>query len=93
VIHLELNWELLGFVPKGADSVNLTLEIVQSLEDKGYIPGPLECIPFYDPGVKDTCWSATRTVTGVDGLQRTAKPLFTGSNPVVASNFLWLNKH
>ena len=64
------DWELLGSVPKGADSVNLTLEVVQSLEDKGYIPGPLECIPFYDPGVKDTCWSATRTVTGVDGLQR-----------------------
>ena len=64
------DWELLGSVPKGADSVNLTPEAVQLLEDKGYIPGPLEVIPFYDPGVKDTNWSATDIVTGVDGRQR-----------------------
>jgi len=64
------DWELLGSVAEGDDCVNLTPETVQLLEDKGYIPGPLEVIPFYDPGVKDTNWSATDIVTGVDGCQR-----------------------
>jgi len=64
------DWGLLGSVPEGDDSVNLTLKTVQLLENKGYIPGPLECIPFYDPGIKDTNWSATDVVTGVDGRQR-----------------------
>ena len=47
------DWELLGAVPEGKDSVNLSLQTVQLLEDKGYIPGPLEVVPFYDPGVKE----------------------------------------
>ncbi len=64
------DWGLLGSVAEGADSVNLTLETVQLLEDKGYIPGPLECMPFHDPGMKDTNWSATDAVTGVDGRHR-----------------------
>ncbi|MGA1869577.1 MAG: maltose alpha-D-glucosyltransferase [bacterium] len=64
------HWELLGCVPEGTDSVNLTLETAQLLEDKGFIPGPLEIIPFYDSGIKDTNWSATDIVTGVDGCQR-----------------------
>ena len=64
------DWGLLGAVPEGADSVNLTLETVQLLEDKEYIPGPLELILFHDPGVKDTNWSATDVVPGVDGHQR-----------------------
>lgn len=66
----EEDWELLGPVPEGEDSVNLTPETVQLLEDKGYIPGPTECIVFHDPGIKDTNWSATDTVTGVDGRRR-----------------------
>ena len=64
------DWGLLGAVTEGADSVNLTLETVQLLEDKGYIPGPLELIVFHDPGVKDTNWSATDVVPGVDGHHR-----------------------
>ncbi|MFQ5930692.1 MAG: maltose alpha-D-glucosyltransferase, partial [Acidobacteriota bacterium] len=66
----EEDWDLLGPVPEGKDSVNLSPEIVQLLEDKGYIPGPTECVVFHDPGIKDTNWSATDTVTGVDGRQR-----------------------
>ncbi len=66
----EEDWELLGRVPEGEDSVNLSPETVQLLEDKGYIPGPTECIVFHDPGIKDTNWSATDAVTGVDGRQR-----------------------
>ena len=66
----EDDWGLLGAVPEGADCVNLPLETVQLLEDKEYIPGPLELIVFHDPGVKDTNWSATDVVLGVDGRQR-----------------------
>ncbi len=66
----EEDWELLGSVPEGEDSVNLSAETVQLLEDKEYIPGPLELIVFHDPGVKDTNWSATDVVRGVDGRQR-----------------------
>lgn len=64
------DWELLGSVPEGADSINLAPETVQLLKDKGYIPGPLEIVVFYEPGIKDTNWDATDLVTGVDGRQR-----------------------
>ena len=64
------DWELLGSVPKGADSINLAPETVQLLKDKGYIPGPLETVIFYEPGIKDTNWDATKCITGVDGRQR-----------------------
>jgi maltose alpha-D-glucosyltransferase/alpha-amylase len=64
------DWELLGSVREGDDCVNLSPETVQLLEDKGYIPGPLEVIIFYDPNIKETNWSATDIVTGVDGVQR-----------------------
>ena len=50
--------------------MNLDERTAQALEDRGYIPGPTESIPFYDPGIKDTCWSATDVITGVDGVQR-----------------------
>ncbi len=63
-------WDALGPVLDGNDSVNLALGTVQLLEDRGFIPGPLEAVPFYDPGVKDTNWSATNVVTGADGVDR-----------------------
>lgn len=66
----EEDWWLLGDVPDGADSVNLSTETVQVLRDKGYIPGELEVTPFHYPGVKDTDWSATDIVAGVDGQHR-----------------------
>jgi trehalose synthase len=66
----EADWGLLGEVPAGEDSVNLPLEAVQLLERKGYIPGQLEVTSFYEPGVKETDWSATDVVTGVDGRRR-----------------------
>jgi trehalose synthase len=66
----ESDWCLLGDVPAGEDSVNLPLETVQLLQDKGYIPGQLEVTPFYERGVKDTDWSATDVVVGVDGRRR-----------------------
>ena len=66
----EEDWWLLGDVPDGADSVNLSAETVQVLREKGYIPGELEVTPFHYPGVKDTDWSATDVVAGVDGQHR-----------------------
>lgn len=66
----EEDWELLGSVREGADSINLSQETVQLLEDRGHIPGPLELIVFHDPGVKDSNWSATDIVMGVDGRRR-----------------------
>ena len=63
-------WDALGDVPEGNDSVNLSTDTAQMLEDRGYIPGPLEAVPFYDPSVKDSSWSATDVVRGVDGQDR-----------------------
>jgi len=64
------DWGMLGSVQDDADSVNLAPETVQKLEDKGYIPGPLEVVIFYEPNIKESNWSATDIVTGVDGVQR-----------------------
>ena len=64
------DWHLLPAVRPGDDTINLSLETVRLLEVRRYIPGPLEVIPFYDPGVKDTNWAATDVVTGVDGIAR-----------------------
>jgi maltose alpha-D-glucosyltransferase/alpha-amylase len=66
----ESEWELLGEVNDDQDCVNLSLGTAQILEDKGYIPGPTDVVPFYDPGVKETNWSATDVVRGVDGRDR-----------------------
>jgi trehalose synthase len=63
-------WDVLGPVPESADSVNLPHETLRLLEDQGYIPGALEAVQFYDPGVKDTSWSATEAVVGADGITR-----------------------
>ncbi len=83
------DWGLLPPVPEGADSVNLSVETAQLLEDLGYIPGPLECIPFYDPGIKDSNWTASDVVTGVDGHRRrwVYLHLFKGGQP----SFNWLD--
>ncbi|MEI2689639.1 MAG: maltose alpha-D-glucosyltransferase [Anaerolineae bacterium] len=64
------DWELLPAVPPGADSANLSPAAVASLADKGAIVGELQRIIFYEPGVKESNWSATDVVEGVDGVQR-----------------------
>jgi len=64
------DWSLLPPVPEGKDSVNLKEEAVKALKDKGYIVGPLTRTIFYEPGIKDTDWSATDIVKGVDGVPR-----------------------
>jgi trehalose synthase len=64
------DWHLLPDVPDGRDSVNLDGEAEARLERAGYIIGRLQRVIFYRPGVKETNWSATRVVRGVDKVDR-----------------------
>jgi trehalose synthase len=64
------DWHLLPEVLPGKDSVNLDAECEARLEQAGYIIGRLQRVIFYDEGVKETNWSATRVVEGVDGVAR-----------------------
>ena len=66
----EDDWGLLPEVPDGRDSVNLDGATELALERAGYIIGRLQRVIFYEPGVKETNWSATRAVLGVDGVKR-----------------------
>jgi trehalose synthase len=54
----------------GQDSVNLNAEIEDELKKRGYIIGRLQRVIFYEAGVKETNWSATKPVKGVDGVTR-----------------------
>ena len=64
------DWSLLPEVPPGRDSVNIDQRTEEELEKAGYIIGRLQRVIFYDPGVKETNWSATASVTGPDGVTR-----------------------
>ena len=64
------DWGLLPEVPAGRDSVNLSPEIVDQLVTHGYVPGRLQRTIFYTKGVKETDFSATDIVVGVDGIAR-----------------------
>ncbi|MGQ4275083.1 maltose alpha-D-glucosyltransferase [Terrihabitans sp. B22-R8] len=64
------DWELLPPVQQGRDSVNLLPDVVDQLREKGYIIGQLQRVIFFEPGVKETDWSATDVVTGTDGVDR-----------------------
>ena len=57
-------------VPPGKDSVNLDLEAEDSTAEAGYIVGKMQRVIFHEPGVKDTNWSATALVPGLDGVDR-----------------------
>lgn len=61
---------LLPPVPAGQDSVNIDPETESELKSHGYIIGKLQRVIFYEPGVKETNWSATKPVRGVDGVTR-----------------------
>jgi trehalose synthase len=63
-------WHLLPEVPEHRDSVNLDPETEAGLAERGYIIGELQRVIFYAPGVKETNWSATAPVVGVDGVTR-----------------------
>ncbi|KWS99771.1 trehalose synthase [Pseudomonas syringae pv. avii] len=66
----EEDWPLLPEVAAGRDAVNLMPEVVDQLRDKHYIVGQLQRVIFFAPGVKETDWSATDVVQGVDGKAR-----------------------
>ncbi|RDV44082.1 maltose alpha-D-glucosyltransferase [Leifsonia sp. ku-ls] len=63
-------WHLLPEVPEGRDSVNLDAATEAALADRGYIIGELQRVIFFAPGVKETNWSVTAPVIGVDGVTR-----------------------
>lgn len=60
-------WHLLPDVPPGKDSANLSAEDERRLKDEGFIIGELQRVIFYEPGVKETNWSATGEVLDTDG--------------------------
>jgi trehalose synthase len=64
------DWALLPAVPAGQDSANLDAAAMNALHARGYIVGALSRTIFYEPGVKETDWSATDVVQGVDGVAR-----------------------
>ncbi|GGM08728.1 trehalose synthase [Pseudomonas asuensis] len=64
------DWELLPEVPEGRDAVNLPPDVVDALKERCYIVGQLQRVIFFEPGVKETDWSATPVIVGVDGKPR-----------------------
>lgn len=66
----EEDWPLLPDVAQGRDAQNLSPLQVDALRDKHYIVGQLQRVIFFEPGVKETDWSATPVVIGVDGKPR-----------------------
>jgi trehalose synthase len=63
------DWHLLPVVTKG-DSINLDIESEDQLAKHGYIIGRMQRVIFFEPGLKDTNWSATAPVLGPDGVER-----------------------
>ncbi|WP_407316292.1 maltose alpha-D-glucosyltransferase [Pseudomonas sp. nanlin1] len=66
----EDDWGLLPEVPAGRDAQNLSPEVVDILRDKYYIVGQLQRVIFFEPGVKETDWSVTPVIVGVDDKPR-----------------------
>ncbi|MEO6679414.1 MAG: maltose alpha-D-glucosyltransferase [Pseudomonas sp.] len=66
----EEDWPLLPDIAEGRDAQNLSPAQVDVLRDKHYIVGQLQRVIFFEPGVKETDWSATSVVIGVDGKPR-----------------------
>ena len=60
--------DLLPDVPPGKDSVNLDASHERALAEAGYIIGELQRVIFYEPGVKETNWSATAPVSDEQGV-------------------------
>ncbi|BAH52726.1 maltose alpha-D-glucosyltransferase [Rhodococcus opacus] len=64
------DWHLLPRVPDGRDAVNIDADTEAQLARAGYIIGQLQRVIFYELGVKETNWSVTPAVKGVDGIER-----------------------
>ncbi|PFG17405.1 maltose alpha-D-glucosyltransferase/alpha-amylase [Propionicimonas paludicola] len=63
-------WSWLPPLAEGADSVNLDPDTEARLAEAGYLIGALQRVIFFEPGIKDTNWSVTGEVMGVDGVVR-----------------------
>ena len=66
----EEDWHLLPDIPEGRRAANMSPATVDALKGKGYIVGQLRRVIFFEPGVKETDWSATDVIVGVDGVAR-----------------------
>lgn len=66
----EADWGLLPEVPPGRDAANLTPAMCDELKARHYIVGQLQRVIFFEPGIKETDWSATPPVPGADGKLR-----------------------
>ncbi|TDK32233.1 maltose alpha-D-glucosyltransferase [Rhizobium deserti] len=64
------DWSHLPDVPEGKDAANLSAEAVDYFKERGFIVGHLQRVIFFEPGVKETDWSATAAVEGLDGKLR-----------------------
>jgi trehalose synthase len=65
------DWSVIPAVPSGQDSANLSQATILVLKDRGYdLIGPLDSEVFSRPGIKESSWSATDIVCGVDGRNR-----------------------
>ena len=64
------DWHELPDTPPGVDSVNIDATTEEWLDKAGYIIGKQQRVIFYAEGVKETNWSVTRPVLGVDGVER-----------------------
>lgn len=66
----EADWDLLPDVHEGQDAVNIDVATERALQQAGYIIGELQRVIFYEPGVKETNWSATPPVLDTEGTYR-----------------------
>ncbi|HET7630247.1 MAG TPA: maltose alpha-D-glucosyltransferase, partial [Candidatus Saccharimonadales bacterium] len=64
------DWHVLPEVAAGKRSANISPEQEEELKKRGYIIGKLQRVIFYEPGVKETNWSVTKTIRGIDGVKR-----------------------
>ena len=62
------HWSVLPQVPSDQDSVNLSQSTASELKQLGYaVIAPLNAEVFARPNIKESCWSATDIIQGVDG--------------------------
>ncbi|MCO6050332.1 maltose alpha-D-glucosyltransferase [Mesorhizobium sp. RP14(2022)] len=66
----EEDWEMLPEISEGRRAANISPAGVDALKAKGYIVGQLRRVIFFEPGVKETDWSATDAIVGQDGKTR-----------------------
>lgn len=66
----EEDWHMLPPIPEGRRAANMSPAEVDQLTNKGHIVGQLRRVIFFEPGVKETDWSATDVVVGMDGVAR-----------------------